>query len=142
MNNFSIVVKTWAAADVNEEANKFIEECNKKGDVIKDINTHVNVLHSANKAYTFIFKVEEKAKMTKKGEDMERKIIQIIPAPADLTTVYQDCETGELMKSRTLCLALTDEGEVHLMDIDDSGWIEVAETATNFKGIEWGRPLV
>ncbi|MBG9937446.1 pathogenicity island protein [Bacillus tropicus] len=70
---------------------------------------------------------------------MEGKIIQIIPAPADLNTVYQDCETGELITSRTLCLALTDEGEVHLMDIDDSGWVDVAEAATNFKGIEWGQ---
>ncbi|HHL0974673.1 TPA: pathogenicity island protein [Bacillus cereus] len=73
---------------------------------------------------------------------MEGKIIQIIPAPVDLHTVYQDCETGELMKSRTLCLALTDEGEVYIMDIDDSGWIDVAEAATNFKGIEWRRLFV
>ncbi|MGH0943460.1 hypothetical protein ACQVTS_19635 [Bacillus mycoides] len=75
----------------------------------------------------------------KKGEYMEGKIIQIIPAPTDLNTVYQDCETGELIISRTLCLALTDKGEVHLMDIDDSGWVDVAEVATNFEGIEWGQ---
>ncbi|EJR55401.1 hypothetical protein P4388_25665 [Bacillus thuringiensis] len=68
---------------------------------------------------------------------MEGKIIQIIPAPADLNTVYQNYETGELITSRTLCLALTDEGEVHLMDIDDSGLVDVAEAASNFKGIEW-----
>ncbi|PEQ29034.1 hypothetical protein CN467_29045 [Bacillus cereus] len=70
---------------------------------------------------------------------MEGKIIQIIPAPTDLNAVYQDCKTGELITARTLCLALTDEGEVHLMDIDNSGLVDVAEAATNFKGIEWGR---
>ncbi|CUB52381.1 hypothetical protein BN2127_JRS10_01798 [Bacillus subtilis] len=68
---------------------------------------------------------------------MEGKIIQIIPAPADLHTVYQDCETGERITARALCLALTDEGEIHVMDIDNSGWVDVAEMATNFKGIEW-----
>lgn len=60
MNDFSIVVKTWPEVDVNEEVNKFIMECNKNGNLIEDINTHVNVLHSAIQAYTFIFKVKGK----------------------------------------------------------------------------------
>ncbi|WP_144519363.1 hypothetical protein [Bacillus thuringiensis] len=71
MNDFSIVVKTWPQAEVNVEANKFIEECNKNGDWIEDINIHVNVLHSAIQAYTFIFKV--KGKRQGKRQDGERR---------------------------------------------------------------------
>ncbi|MEC2868904.1 hypothetical protein ACIQHV_19020 [Bacillus bombysepticus] len=71
MNDFSIVVKKWPGGYVNEEVNKFIAECNKNGDLIEDINTHVNVIHGTSQAYTFIFKV--KRNPHGKRQDDERR---------------------------------------------------------------------
>lgn len=67
---------------------------------------------------------------------MVRKIVQIIPAPKDLYVIYRDAE--EDIKSRVVCLGLTNEGEVLLMDVRSDGDIDEAMTACNFTGIHWG----
>lgn len=70
----------------------------------------------------------------------ERKIVQIIPAPADMLLRYRE-DDGEMSRYRPLCLALVeyeDGGtEIKLMDIDSTGWIDYADTACNFDGIDW-----
>lgn len=63
------------------------------------------------------------------------KIIQIMPAPENLYSVYAG--EGEEETSRVLCLALTDMGYIYLMDIDMNGQIEKAQEMSNFMGIEW-----
>lgn len=67
---------------------------------------------------------------------MEDKIIQIIPAPTNLRTVYQD--EGEEIISKVLCIALRDNGEVSLIDISSDGLIDDPETIQNYEGIKWG----
>lgn len=52
-------------------------------------------------------------------------IKQIIPAPDNLYVVYQDDE-GEF-ESKVVCLALLNNGEILLMDMDDMGSIEEAQ---------------
>lgn len=49
---------------------------------------------------------------------------------------YRDAE-GEI-KERVICLGLTNEGEVVLMDIGGDGYVDEAMTACNFTGIHWG----
>jgi hypothetical protein len=70
--------------------------------------------------------------------EQEEKIIQIMPAPQNLFVKYTNDENpNEHITSKVLCLALTDAGEVYLMDMDESGWIDRADTAANFKGAFW-----
>lgn len=40
--------------------------------------------------------------------------------------------------STVLCIALKDDGDVTLLDIDDDGWIDEIETVSNYKGVKWG----
>ncbi|KSU86567.1 hypothetical protein AS180_17930 [Priestia veravalensis] len=70
---------------------------------------------------------------------MAEKIIQIIPAPKNLYAVYQDDEhPKEPILSKIICLGLTDQGEVVLMDMDETGFIDMADNAMNYKGAKWG----
>jgi hypothetical protein len=72
----------------------------------------------------------------KKAE--KEKIIQLIPAPQKLYLEYENEDNPKRpITNKALCLALTDQGEVYVMDIDSSGWIDKAESAANFKGILW-----
>lgn len=67
----------------------------------------------------------------------ERKIIQIIPAPKDLRTMYDD--DSKLFKSRVVCLALVEEdGErtVEAMDLSDNE-IDLGCNVDNYLGIEF-----
>jgi hypothetical protein len=69
---------------------------------------------------------------------IDEKIIQIIPAPPKLYVEYVNEENPKRpITSPVLCLALTDQGEVYLMDVDSSGWIDRADSVGNFKGIVW-----
>ncbi len=52
---------------------------------------------------------------------MDDKIIQIMPAPDNLYAVYDD--DGEELKTKIVCLALTNDGDVFMMDSDDDGII-------------------
>lgn len=69
---------------------------------------------------------------------MDEQIIQILPAPKNLYTVYEDEYHDEPMIFKVLCIGLTNKGSVVLLDMDDNGFIDIAETTTNFKGIKWG----
>ncbi len=62
------------------------------------------------------------------------KVIQIMPAPEGLYSVYLD-DDGTTHDVPVVCLGLTEEGEVVLMDIDSTGYIDT--TASNFKEIKW-----
>lgn len=68
------------------------------------------------------------------------KIIQIIPAPADMLLRYRE-DDGEKSRWRPLCLALVEyedgDTEIKLVDIDADGYIDFAEDASNFDGIDW-----
>lgn len=61
---------------------------------------------------------------------MRGKIIQIIPAPENLYVTYND---GEDFDVKVVCLALTDQGDILLMDIDDNGFITEAQGYTAIK---------
>lgn len=66
----------------------------------------------------------------------EEKIIQIIPAPTNLFVEYEnDRDMKQPIKNQVVCLALTDQGDIWVMDIDDSGYVDKADTASNFRGI-------
>ncbi|PID20162.1 pathogenicity island protein [Sporosarcina sp. P3] len=64
---------------------------------------------------------------------MTEKIIQIIPAPENLYVVHED-EEGKFT-TKVVCLALTGEGDVFMMDSDDYGTI--SEITPNHEGIRW-----
>jgi len=69
---------------------------------------------------------------------MKEKIIQIMPAPMGLFAEYRNEENpSNPFFNRVICLALTDRGEIHVMDIDDMGTVEKAESISNFEGIVW-----
>lgn len=67
---------------------------------------------------------------------MDSKIIQIIPAPANLKALYR--EGGVEITSLLLCIALKDDGDIVLIDIDNDGWIDEAESMANYAGVKWG----
>lgn len=62
------------------------------------------------------------------------KIIQIMPAPQGLLGVYTDDTDGTEFYTHVVCLALTEEGDVLMLDTDDFG--EIGLLAGN-KGIKW-----
>ncbi|KFE40763.1 pathogenicity island protein [Staphylococcus agnetis] len=66
---------------------------------------------------------------------MEEKYIQIIPAPNNLYAIYEDA--GEEIESKIIMFALKNNGGIDMLDMDDSGWIDVAITASNFKRVEY-----
>ncbi len=70
----------------------------------------------------------------------EARIIQIIPAPADMLLKYKE-DDGSVSQYRPLCLALVrhSEGadEVRIMVVDVCGMIDFADTASNFEGVDW-----
>jgi hypothetical protein len=68
--------------------------------------------------------------------EQEEKIIQIIPSPTNLFIEYQEC-ADQVFKEPAICLALTDQGEILIMVIDDTGFIDRADSIENFKGIVW-----
>jgi len=66
------------------------------------------------------------------------KIIQIIPAPENLYAIYKDDDNPDIpMEVKVICLGLTNEGKVILLDVDDTGYIEEVSEASNFQSIEW-----
>jgi hypothetical protein len=68
----------------------------------------------------------------------DEKIIQIIPAPQNLYLEYENEDNPKRpITTKAVCLALTDQGEIYLMDIDREGWIDKADSVANFKGIQW-----
>lgn len=70
---------------------------------------------------------------------MER-IIQIIPAPSDLLLRYKQ-DDGEMEQWKPLCIALVeyeDGGtEIKLVGVDMVGYIDFADDANNYDGIDW-----
>lgn len=70
---------------------------------------------------------------------MER-IIQIIPAPSDLLLRYKQ-DDGEMERWKPLCIALVeyeDGGtEIKLVDVDMVGYIDFADDANDYDGIDW-----
>ncbi|MFZ3132688.1 MAG: hypothetical protein WA125_16705 [Desulfosporosinus sp.] len=69
---------------------------------------------------------------------MKGKIIQIIPAPSNLFAVYNMGLNFEEEEAKIICLALTNEGEILEMVMDDDiGYIEEARAAECFKCFKW-----
>lgn len=64
------------------------------------------------------------------------KYIQIITAPNDLYAVFQ-MEDGTEEYSRIPLFALTEKGDIEMIDIDDSGWFDNPVTTRNFLRIEY-----
>ena len=71
----------------------------------------------------------------RRDKRMEEKYIQIIPAPNNLYAIYEDA--GEEIESKIIMFALKNNGGIDMLDMDDSGWIDVAITASNFKRVEY-----
>ena len=72
---------------------------------------------------------------------MDDKIVQIIPAPTNLFVAYKDdeaCHPDSRIESKVLCLALTSDGDILLMDMCSDGDIHDAKTARNFKEAYFG----
>jgi hypothetical protein len=66
------------------------------------------------------------------------KIIQIIPAPSNLYCVFNDNETaGKEFESKVICLGLTNEGDIIILDLSTDGLIDDATTCYNFKEIRY-----
>jgi|HigsolmetaGSP11D_1036233.scaffolds.fasta_scaffold00512_10 hypothetical protein len=65
------------------------------------------------------------------------KVIQIIPAPSNLLAVYEF--DGKTEYNKALCLALTEDGEILIMDTDSEGTVSEAKLETGFKRFIWVR---
>lgn len=69
-------------------------------------------------------------------QDTDEKIIQIIPAPAGLYSIYtNEADPEDPIILKVVCLALTDCGNVEFMDMDDFG--EISMAGGNFEGTQW-----
>lgn len=68
---------------------------------------------------------------------MNSKIIQIIPAPANLFAEYRNEEnpSGNAHEWPVLCLGLTGDGDTVAMTIDATGIVGDATHASNFSRI-------
>ena len=66
---------------------------------------------------------------------MKGKIIQIIPAPSNLFAAY-DID-GEEEAEPILCLALTDQGKILIIDTDSLGEIGEPAEEINFLHFKW-----
>ena len=70
----------------------------------------------------------------------ERRIITIIPADGWFS-YYREGKSaaGEevLSRSKVLCLALFDDGDIAFMDTDGNGWVEVAAETSNFAHVKY-----
>lgn len=68
----------------------------------------------------------------------KQKILQIIPAPADMLAMFRDDDTGTAYPSRVVCLALMEDADgyrcVTAMTADADGVIDDAGEASNFCG--------
>lgn len=65
-----------------------------------------------------------------------KKFVQIIPAPPGLRSVFKD-DTGEEFASPALCLALDEEGDIHVIDYSPDGVWEVSDETLDFKCFRW-----
>lgn len=65
---------------------------------------------------------------------MQSKPIQVIPANGWFA--YYKLDDGPLEKSRIVCIALYDDGDIHFMDVDDSGFIDKIDSAHNLRGVK------
>lgn len=65
----------------------------------------------------------------------DEKIIQVIPAPEGMFATYDD--EGKKISSKVICIALTNHGQVMIMDADNSGLVEDVMEAVNFNGFEY-----
>ena len=72
---------------------------------------------------------------------MNEKILQIIPAPADMWATYED-ENGETKRDRVACLALigSEDGfrDIYPMVQIDPGCFDPVTDVSNFVCIEYG----
>lgn len=66
--------------------------------------------------------------------DGRNHIVQIIPAPADMLVKYKE-DDGRISQWKPLCLALMQNGEVRIVDMDADGLEDFADEAANFEGI-------
>ncbi len=66
---------------------------------------------------------------------MKGKIIQIIPAPNNLVIV--STVEGKIFEEPALCLALSDQGRVHIIHIDGAGLVDELNDAIDFDCIKW-----
>ncbi|UXR29858.1 pathogenicity island protein [Staphylococcus simulans] len=66
---------------------------------------------------------------------MSGKYVQIMPAPNNLYAIYED--EGEEIESRIVMFALSEDGDITMLDMDKNGWLDEAITACNFKRVEY-----
>lgn len=67
---------------------------------------------------------------------MDEKIIQIMPAPDNLYAQYK-MDEGDIHESKVLCLGLLNNGDVIMLDVDGTGYIEDVTELQNFIGIKY-----
>ncbi|EGQ4177183.1 pathogenicity island protein [Staphylococcus pseudintermedius] len=66
---------------------------------------------------------------------MSDKYVQIMPAPSNLYAIYDD--DGEELESKIIMFALREDGDIEMLDMDSSGWIDDVRETSNFKRIEY-----
>lgn len=70
----------------------------------------------------------------------ERRVIQIIPADGWFSYYHEGKNKAGVetySRSKVLCLALFDDGEIAFMDTDGGGWIEIAAETSNFAHVRY-----
>ncbi|MFB3231458.1 pathogenicity island protein [Staphylococcus pseudintermedius] len=66
---------------------------------------------------------------------MNDKYVQIMPAPPNLYAIYD--EDGEEIESKIIIFALREDGEIDMLDMDMTGWIDDVRESSNFKKVEY-----
>ncbi|EGQ4365673.1 pathogenicity island protein [Staphylococcus pseudintermedius] len=66
---------------------------------------------------------------------MSDKYVQIMPAPSNLYAIYDN--DGEELESKIIMFALREDGDIEMLDMDSSGWIDDVRETSNFKRIEY-----
>ena len=64
---------------------------------------------------------------------LDEKIIQIMPAPSDLYAIFKNSYGN--VHSKIICIALTNEGNVQLLDVDEMGFVSDVSECSNFDGV-------
>ena len=61
------------------------------------------------------------------------KVVQIIPSTGWMLRFKE--EDGKITTTRSVCIALLEDGEVHFMDADNLGVIDICDDIENFVGV-------
>lgn len=58
-----------------------------------------------------------------------------MPAPSNLYAIYDN--DGEELESKIIMFALREDGDIEMLGMDSSGWIDDVRETSNFKRIEY-----